>query len=142
MVYGRERELGKMIGEMGNKIMERLNEELGKLKIWQREREWREDKREMGLKIESLEERVLELETRVGGGVKDERQWRRRELEGTRDWMRLVDKMKGIGRKLELKEREESRNNIVIRRLEGREGETRGKEEKVLEEIGANVEIE
>lgn len=48
--------------------MERLNEKLGKLKIWQREREWREEKREMGLKIESLEERVLELETRVGGG--------------------------------------------------------------------------
>lgn len=63
-------------------------------------------------------------------------------MEGTRDWMRLVDKMKGIGRKLELKEREESRNNIVIRKLEGGEGETRGREEKLLEEIGAKVEIE
>lgn len=53
--------------------MERLNEKLGKLKIWQREREWREEKREMGLKIESLEERLLELETRVGGGGKRRR---------------------------------------------------------------------
>lgn len=50
--------------------------------------------------------------------------------------------MKGIRRKLELKEREESRNNIVIRRLERGEGETRGREEKVLEEIRAKVEIE
>lgn len=75
-----------------------------------------------------------------GRGVKDEGQRRRRELEGTRDWMRLVDKM--IRRKLELKEREESRNNIVIRRLEGGEGETRGREEKMLEEIRAKVEIE
>lgn len=31
--------------------------------------------------------------------------------------------MRDIGRKLELKEREERRNNIVIRRLEGEEGE-------------------
>lgn len=30
---GGKEELGKMIGEMGNKIMERLNEELRKLKI-------------------------------------------------------------------------------------------------------------
>jgi len=66
MVYGKE-ELDKMIGEMGNKIMERLSEELGKLKIWQREKEWSEEKREMGLKIESLEKRVLKLEARVGG---------------------------------------------------------------------------
>lgn len=50
--------------------------------------------------------------------------------------------MKGIGRKLELKERKERRNNIVIRRLEEGEGETRGREEKVLEEIGVKVEIE
>lgn len=48
--------------------MERLNEELGKLKIWQREREWREEKRKMGLKIENLEKKVLELETRGGWG--------------------------------------------------------------------------
>lgn len=58
-----------MIDEMGNKIMERLNEELGKLKIWQREREWREEKRGMRLKIEcQSEKRVLELETRERGG--------------------------------------------------------------------------
>lgn len=65
---GGKEELGKIIDEMGNKIMERFNEELGKLKIWQRKREWREEKREMGLKIESLEKKVLELETRGGGG--------------------------------------------------------------------------
>lgn len=63
-------------------------------------------------------------------------------MEATRDWMRLVDKMKGIERKLELKQREERRNTIVIRRFEGGEGETRGREEKVLEEIGVKVEIE
>lgn len=84
----------------------------------------------------------IRVRDQSGRGVQDEGQRRRRELEGTRDWMRLVDKMKGIRRKLELKEREESRNNIVIRRLEGGEGETREREEKVLEEIGAKVEIE
>ncbi|KMQ83330.1 hypothetical protein RF55_20324 [Lasius niger] len=49
--------------------------------------------------------------------------------------------MKGIGRKMKLKEREERKNNIVIRSLEEKE-EIREGVEKVLEEIGAKVKIE
>ncbi|KMQ88554.1 hypothetical protein RF55_11936 [Lasius niger] len=54
----------------------------------------------------------------------------------------MVDKIKGIGRKMELKEKEKRRNNIVICSLEEGEGETREGVEKVLEEIGAKGKIE
>jgi len=50
--------------------------------------------------------------------------------------------MKGIGRKIELKEREERRNNIVIRRLEGGTGDPEVRVRKVFEAIGAEVKIE
>jgi len=44
--------------------------------------------------------------------------------------------MKSIGRKLELKERKERRNNIVIHRLEEGEGETRRRVEKCWRRLG------
>jgi len=72
MGYGKE-ELGRLIGEMGEKLMERFSEEMGKLRleIRQREREWREERRGMVVKIESLEKRVMELEARVGEGMRE-----------------------------------------------------------------------
>lgn len=48
----------------------------------------------------------------------------------------------GYKRKLKLKEREERRNNIVIRRLEGAEGEIREKVGKLMKKIGVEVGIE
>lgn len=98
--------------------MREFNKEKGKLRleIRRRDREWREKKREMGGKIDNLEKRVRELGQR-----------KRRYKRGTgmgRSGSRKAQKggMNDIGRKLEMKKREERRNNIVIRRLEREKG--------------------
>jgi len=119
-------EIGKMINEMGEKMMERFCEEFRnlRLEILQKDKEWIEEKKEIGLKMETMERKIKELETRLGE--------REKVVEGVgvgriRGCIGLdevtVDKMKGIGKKIELKEREERRNNIVIRRLEGGTGD-------------------
>lgn len=137
--------IGKMINEMGEKMMERFYEEFRnlRLEIWQRDNEWREERKEIGLKMEVMEKKIKELETRLEEKEKvAERVWEK----GARGYVGLdevtVDKMKGIGRKLELKEREERRNNIVIRRLEGGTGDPEARVRKVFEVIGTEVEIE
>ncbi|KMQ90625.1 hypothetical protein RF55_9593 [Lasius niger] len=97
----------------------------------------------MGEKLEALEKKVSILENRIeegargggGEGGKGEGGYRGIDEE-------TVDRMKGIGRKLELKKREERRNNIVIRRLEGGVEDTKERVGKMIKEIGAEVEIE
>ena len=64
---GRE-DFGKMVSELGERIMERmdmLGEEVGLLKqeLMRREGLWMEEKKEMYRRIEGLEKRVVELET-------------------------------------------------------------------------------
>jgi len=138
-------EIGKMINEMGEKMMERFCEEFRnlRLEILQRDKEWREEKKEIGHKIETMERKIKELETRLGE--------REKVAEGVgvgriRGCVGLdevtVDKMKEIGRKIELKDREERRNNIVIRRLEGGTGDLEVRVRKVFEAIGVEVGIE
>src|SRR5436190_1989481 len=137
-----------MISELGERIMERmdrLGEEVGLLKqeLMRREGLWMEEKKEMYRRIEGLEKRVVELEAmrekESGGEGREERGGgeKNREME-----VAVVEKMKGIGRRLEIKEREERRNNIVIRRMEERSAEVRERVEKVMKEIGTQVEIE
>lgn len=45
----------------------------------------------------------------------------------------VSNKMKGIDRRLEMKEREERRNNILIRRMEEGEGDIRERVENNVE---------
>lgn len=132
-----------LITDMGEKIVERLSEELGKMRreMRQREEEWKEERRELGKKMQELEKRIEEMEGRLERRGKDEAG------EGKVGWYRgeertVVERVKDIGRRLELKERKERRNNVLIRRLEGGGGGVKGRVEKIFEEIGAKVEIE
>lgn len=102
--------------------MREFNEKKGKLRleIRRRDREWREKKREMGGKINNLEKRVRELgqrRRRYKRGTGMERSGSRKAQKGG-----IVERMNDIGRKLEMKKREERRNNIVTRRLEREKG--------------------
>ncbi|KMQ90799.1 hypothetical protein RF55_9408 [Lasius niger] len=144
MVMDKE-ELGAMIREMGDKLRDRLCEELEKMRLesWQREKEWNEEREKMGDKIKNLEERIMVMEAKLergieeGGGTGESGKREFRWLDKT-----TADGMKNIRRKLEMKEREEKRNNILIRRLEGGTGEIKERVKKVFEGIGAKVEIE
>ncbi|KMQ89063.1 hypothetical protein RF55_11345 [Lasius niger] len=141
---GRE-ELEEMIEVMGEKWMRRISDEMEKMReeLQQREEKWREEKREMKEKIQGLEMRIQEMEGKLmrkikeGGRLVEGGGRRGKGMEEE-----MADKMKGIGRKMELKKREERKNNIVIRSLEEGEGEIRKGVEKVLEEIGVKVKID
>ncbi|KMQ90628.1 hypothetical protein RF55_9590 [Lasius niger] len=96
----------------------------------------------MGEKLEALEKKVSILENRIEEGAKGGGGEGGRGEGGYKGIdEETVDRMKGIGKKLELKEREERRNNIVIRRLEGGVGDTKERVEKMMKEIGAEVKI-
>ncbi|KMQ83947.1 hypothetical protein RF55_18740 [Lasius niger] len=115
-------------------------DEMGKMReeIRERKEKWREEKRKMKEKIQGLEMRIQEMEGKLERKILVEGKGRG----GKGMEEEMVDKMKGIARKMELKEREERKNYIVIRSLEEGEGEVRGGVEKVLEEIGVKVKIE
>lgn len=150
MLYGEiggveREELKKMMEEMGERIAEKVSEEMRKLKmeIWKKEGEWREERREMKKKIEGLEKRLGDLEARMEEKGKKEESVREGEEEGNKGINEtIMGKMKDIGKKLEWKEREERRNNIVIRRLEGGKEDIKERVEKIMKEIGVKTEIE
>ncbi|KMQ86170.1 hypothetical protein RF55_14931 [Lasius niger] len=89
---GRE-ELEEMIGVIGEKVMRRICDEMGKMRkeIRQREEKWREEKREMKEKIQGLEMRIQEMKGKlerkikeggslVEGGVRGGKEEREREI--------------------------------------------------------------
>ncbi|KMQ86922.1 hypothetical protein RF55_13959 [Lasius niger] len=134
-----------MIGVMGEKVMRRISDEMGKMReeIRQREEKWRQEKREMKEEIQGLEMRIQEMEGKLERKIKEGGSLVKGGGKAGKGMEKeIVDKMKGIGRKMELKEREERKNNIVICSLEEGEGEIREGVEKVLEEIGVKVKIE
>src|SRR5436190_1830646 len=129
-----------MVSELGERIMERmdrLGEEVGLLKqeLMRREGIWMEEKKEMYRRIEGLEKRVVELEAMREKGLGGEgREERGGGEKNRRVEVAVVEKMKGIGRRLDIKEREERRNNIVMRRMEERSAEVRERGEEKLRE--------
>lgn len=97
-------DIGKMINEMGEKMIERFCQEFRnlRLEIWQRDKEWREERKEIGMKMETLEKKDKRIRNQIGrkgeGG-------RESGGKGERGYVGLdeatVDKMKGIGRRIE-----------------------------------------
>lgn len=85
--------------------------------------------------MKELERRVEEME--IGGGVRGQKGKKKvREGGGLERRMKLMEGM------LERKKRENRRRNIVIRRLEIKEGKRKEEIEKVLDEMGMKEEVE
>ncbi|XP_070168832.1 uncharacterized protein PF3D7_1120000-like [Polyergus mexicanus] len=120
-------------GEGIKKELEKIREEFR-----EREREWEEERREMRGRIENLE-RKLEKWIKEGKGRVGEEG---KEGAGVVGEGELETKIKVIERKLERKEREDRKRNIVIRRVEVEKGDVRGGVEKILEILGVNIKIE
>jgi len=61
-------EIGKMINEMEERMMERFCEEFRnlRLEILQKDKEWKEEKKEIGQKMETLE-RKIKVRNQIGG---------------------------------------------------------------------------
>ncbi|XP_043288417.1 golgin subfamily A member 6-like protein 22 [Venturia canescens] len=127
------RRVGKMMKEL---LKQELREECGRIESkvdrWADEvrkehdemrRQWGEEREMFKMKIEKLERRVVELEKERGTGGEGE--------EG------IGRRVREVERELERREREERRNNIVIRGVKMAEGEEWEREiEKIWENLG------
>ncbi|XP_070170412.1 golgin subfamily A member 6-like protein 22 [Polyergus mexicanus] len=120
-------------GEGIKKELEKIREEFR-----EREREWEEERREMRGRIENLEKKLEKWIKEGKGRVGEEG----KEGAGVVGEGELETKIKVIERKLERKEREDRKRNIVIRRVEVEKGDVRGGVEKILEILGVNIKIE
>lgn len=85
--------------------------------------------------INDLERKVKKVEMGEKWGQQEEVV---REGKGRK---KMEDRVKDIGRKMELKKREERKRNILIRRIEVKEGKRREAVEEMLERIEVKVEI-
>lgn len=149
--YGKE-ELKKMVDELermttvGENLMKKFTEEMEMLRQEIRKEEEDTDSSEdyigMGEKIENLERRLMRLEVKLEEGIKEEGITKQNTGSGNKRWDDgVMEMIKDIEKKLEMRERDDRRNNIVIRKLEGN-GEIRKRVEKLMQEIKAEVVIE
>jgi len=129
-------ELKEGIREQGGWMREEL--ETLRRDLRERETKWKGEKEELKKCIRELEEKVevleMEGEEKGKGSEVDNREGKGRGG--------MEKKVKKMERKLEMKEREERRKNIVIRGLEVREGRRREAVDEVLGAMGMKAEIE
>ncbi|KYN13181.1 hypothetical protein ALC57_14625 [Trachymyrmex cornetzi] len=117
---------------------ERVERMKGELK--EREEKWEREKGEM---VERLKEMERELEEmRIGGGEREEVKGGKgdREEIGEREGREgLMERIRRLERKSEWREREERRKNIIIKGVEGENGEIEGKIIQILGSVEAGV---
>ncbi|EZA48017.1 hypothetical protein X777_14458 [Ooceraea biroi] len=114
----------------------RLTEEVERMReeIREQERKGREERMELRVRVEGLERKMEEME--LGN-----REGREREGITEGDRRGWEEKLGEIERRIEWKDREERRKNIMIRGIEVKERRRREAVEKLIEKIGAQVEI-
>jgi len=125
----------KELKEQGNC----MKEEIEGLRRDMREKEerWRKEREELRESIRGLEQRMKVMELEMGKGRGQEGM----EVVGKKG-EEVAERVKEIEWRLERKERQERRKNIIIRGLEVKEGKRREKVEEVMERIGARVKVE
>ncbi|RLU19487.1 hypothetical protein DMN91_008044 [Ooceraea biroi] len=128
-----EEEVKGEIREQGKKMREEVEELRKELK--EQEETGRKERQEMKSRIDKLEKDVKELKIEnVGEKGEDMR------VEGVkRDG--LEDKVIELERRMEIKDREERRRNVVMREVEVKEGKRVEAVREVLERIGAKGEM-
>ena len=125
-----ERKMGEeLIGRI-DKLREEIREEMR-----EREKRWEEEKVEVEKRIKNLEEKVSTI------GVEEEK--RREEVEGGKEdrESEMGQRIKMLERKWERAEREEKMQNIIVKGIDTEKGNIKDSIEKLLEEIGVEVEI-
>ncbi|XP_024890196.1 golgin subfamily A member 6-like protein 22 [Temnothorax curvispinosus] len=122
--------------ELLRKILRKMEKQEGlKEELRRSEAIWRKQREALEEKVKKLEEKVEERIKRVEEKIRERKGKEKGEI-GNGNKMR--ERMKELERRLERKEKEERRRNIVIRGLEVKEGGRRQEAEK-LEGIGAKV---
>ncbi|XP_076686107.1 uncharacterized protein LOC143378236 [Andrena cerasifolii] len=146
----------KEVKEQGREAREDMASLREKMEEW--EEKWRREKKELGNRMERVEKRLEEVE-REEEKIKEmeERlknlEMRRKKKEGVGEARReegvgkdagreeWETRVQGMERKLEMKEREERRKNIIIKGV-GREGTAMRRAKEVLDVVGIQGRIE
>lgn len=113
-----------------------MKEELEKVKTKCRvqEEEWKREREELKGRVKELENKVTELkEMRSREGVGAKGRTRKKDLD---------NKIKGLERWIEKREREDRKKNIVIKGLEVKEGRRKEAVEEIMEKIEVKAKIE
>jgi len=139
----KEEMMGMMEGLEGIKEIKEqgkcLKEEIEGLRrdIGEKERRWREERKGLIESIKGLEDKIkiMEMELKKEGR-------RGKVEEGRKEEKAMVERVKKIEKRLESKERQDRRRNVMIKGLEVKEGKRREAVEEVFEKIGARVRIE
>lgn len=118
-------------GKMMREEVEELRREFG-----EREKRWLEEREELRWSIKMMERKIEKLEKR-GIGEAEGSKALRREGDGE-----MGNKVKEIERRMERREREERKRNVLIKGVEVKEGRRRIAIEEVFASIGVKVEIE
>jgi len=135
------------IREMAREQKEALKEEISRMKeeMKRREERWNREKEEIQEKIDRMEKEMEEL--RMKGKVKggegagreeEERKEKGKWGEEREEWK---ERVKRLERRVERKEREERRNNIILKGVREGEGNLEGMQ-RVWEKLGLKVKVE
>jgi len=123
------REIKEMIKEQGKEIRGKIEEMKKQLK--QGEENWRKEKETMGKRITELEKEVKSWQ--IGGKNGNE-------VEGGQK--KVGERLKELERKIERKEREDRRRNIVVRVIKGGKKELEGEIKEIMRELGVEVDTD
>ena len=139
-----KREIREELKE-NSKGQEELKKELREVKreLEERERRWEVEKKEMKEKIKEVEKRIEEvmLKNKASGVIEDNRGKGEGERRGE-EMQKMEGKMSELEWRMEKKEREGRRRNIVIKGIREGTGEIKEGVEKLLKEIGVEGRIE
>lgn len=96
---------------------------------------WGKEREELRVRVKKLEEKMETLESGRGRGEEEEEGGK--EMEAG-----VTERVKEIKRKMEWREKEESKKNIIMRGVEVKEEKRREAVERVLGMVGAKVDIQ
>jgi hypothetical protein len=95
---------------------------------------WKKEKKKMKGYIKELEKRMEDLEINRDSEIE-------RGMERVGESGGIEKRLKETEKKLKIKEREERKSNLIIKKLKVREGKRREAVEEIAEEIGAKVKV-
>lgn len=139
---GWKREIKKIKEGMEEKMRElkkEMKREMDRMikEIEEREERWREEKERLEEKIKRMEKMVEKVEK------KEEDEEKEIGKEGVgREEREVEKKVEEIEWRIEMKEREERKRNLLIRGLRVKEGKRKEAVEEIMRDIGAEVEVE
>lgn len=121
-------EVRREFREQGRGLNEKMEEMRREFR--EQQKEWRKERGELRREIEEIKERIGKLEE----GERKEGNLRQSRIGGNK----IMNKVSELDRRLDIRERQERRRNVVIRDVEVKEGKRRKAVKEILSNEGGN----